>query len=201
MWGWIDPENDLKSGAILVRNMNPRLLFSFLLVASFLSLSGCTRIYVASPDVLAMREPPGVKVGQVLSDLRTIGTALEAYNVDQNGYPVVTESDLASGTTQFAHIVRLESSMKNYARNLSAEDPWGNPYLYWSSGGSSVVLSTGSDGIIGDPSAFQQVVTSVKEVRVFVKQKTNNCLEDEIIFSGGTFLQAPTYATKECSKK
>lgn len=39
-------------------------------VAAFLQW-GCVRIYVASPDVFSMREPPAAKIGRAIEDLRT----------------------------------------------------------------------------------------------------------------------------------
>jgi hypothetical protein len=163
-----------------------------------LNLQGCVRVYVASPDVFSFREPPGVKTAQVLTDLRTIGTALEVHMVDHNSYPAVTDKDLIAGPLEFAHVERLEPALKNYARHLSPEDPWGSPYLYWTSGDNYMVVSTGSDRVIRDQTALATIANMMEKHQVFIRHKYNECLQDEIIFSGGQFLQSPNHASKEC---
>ena len=164
-------------------------------------LCGCVRIYVASPEVFSLREPPGVKVARVITDLRSLGTALEAHYVDNNTYPTANEKDIMVESVALANVERLESQMVNYVRRVSPEDPWGRPYLYWSSGKSYVLLSTGSDRLIADPQAFLNLLNAASADRAFVRTTNTDCLEDEIVFAGGVFIQMPKYSASECHKQ
>ena len=181
--------------------MNNYRAIGLLALVAVLLLCGCVRIYVASPDVFSFREPATIKTSRVINDLRTIGTALEAYSVDNNTYPVVTEKDMTVDTVSLANVEHLESHLAQYVRRVSPEDPWGHPYLYWSSGKSYVLLSLGSDGIIADPKDFADAVAAASADRVFVRTKNTDCLEDEILLSGGQFLIMPKHSASECHPK
>jgi hypothetical protein len=179
--------------------MGPRNVTSLQVVAIVALLQfGCVRIYTASPGAIALGEPPSMKISRVITDLRMIGVALEAYAVDYNTYPVLNEKDLTVESFAMANIERLESHLKPYLKRVSPEDPWGRPYLYWSSGTSYALLSVGSDGVISDSNKFVDRMSISSSERVFVRATQTDCLEDEILFSAGQFLVMPKHSATEC---
>ena len=114
---------------------------------------------------------------RTMADMRSVATAIEAYNVDNNTYPpaacppdAFTTYGTALGATSLSALV------PNYISRLPVNDGWGNAYLYnIAPGGTQYnLVSLGRDAT---PSA--------------VVCGTTTDFNDDIIYANGAFIQWP----------
>lgn len=114
---------------------------------------------IAGPNFASAAEAGKQK--RTMADLRTIGTALEAYAVDHNRYPPnVPEPKPVAGAGGSGIEALL---VPTYMASLPAKDGWGNPILYQSNReGTFYTLTSlgrdgkptpGSDGATRDPAS------------------------------------------------
>ena len=116
------------------------------------------------------------KQKRTMADIRSIGTAVEAYAVDNNKYPQVTATPITSdtGTDKIAGMLTPV-----YMKTLPVNDGWAKPMGYASADGSLYTIwSTGKGG-----TAAGTVPTSADGASTLFSQS--------IIFSGGQFVQWP----------
>ena len=106
------------------------------------------------------------KQKRTMADLRSIGTAIESYSIDNNLYPV------AANAAALAAVVE-----PIYIKNLPEEDGWGFA-LYVSSATTGYTVASG--GKNGDSNAT--IVGSGGATQDF---------DDAIVFSDGQFIQWP----------
>jgi general secretion pathway protein G len=112
------------------------------------------------------------KQKRTMADMRSIGTAMESYAIDNNRYPGPTDGWQGVGAIE-------ESLEPLYIRILPARDGWENPFLIWSDGSSYKIVSPGKGGIVdGDYSG--EVAGGA----------TSNFTAD-IVFINGQFVQWP----------
>ncbi len=109
------------------------------------------------------------------ADLRSIGTAIESFAVDNNVYP--------GPTAGLVPIDALAAQLEPiYIKHVPREDPWRRPYYVWSDGKSYLLVSGGSDGLLEgayvDPAALG------------AGQETNDPAAD-IVFADGQFVRWP----------
>ncbi len=71
-------------------------------------------------------------------DMKAIGTALAAYQLDNDGYPSVSGIDAL-----------MQELSPDYLRIAAAQDKWGHPFEYSSSATGYKLVSIGHDGIKG----------------------------------------------------
>jgi|GEM_PF-4010294 len=118
------------------------------------------------------------RLKQTVADMRSIGTAVESFAIDENRYPEQSEDLL-----QLDRI--LDTLQPLYIRVLPLKDAWGDPFLYWSDGREYILLSTGGDGVIdryyrlgplGEDNGFSGAVA---------EEGT------DIVFANGQFFQWP----------
>ncbi|MDH3627184.1 MAG: type II secretion system protein GspG [Acidobacteriota bacterium] len=120
------------------------------------------------------------RIKRSMSDLRSIGTAIESFSIDENVYPT-QDSGLAPVTT-------IEADLEpTYIRTLPQVDGWGQPYLFWSDGSQYTVLSMGADGIL-DPHTRSGIPGA--QARGGATTDPNA----DIIFANGQFTQWPAGA-------
>ena len=99
-----------------------------------------------------------------MSEMRAIGTAVEAYYVDHKSYPI-GKSNIAAVREQ------LEG---NYIAVLPLKDRWGNEYLYRSDGIESyTITSYGKDHELDGPSIYRGPITR---------------FTNDMVFSNGSFI-------------
>jgi general secretion pathway protein G len=114
------------------------------------------------------------KQKRTMADIRSIGTAVEAYAVDNNAYPSWGEDTVANTVGQDTDDGGVEPI---YIKQCPETDGWTNDLYYWSAtGGDYTVGSPGKDG--GDP-----------DLNLSAGGTTS--FTDDIVFSNGAFTQYP----------
>ena len=108
------------------------------------------------------------KVKQTMSDMSTIGEALEFYQIDYDEYPPANSFGELSGYLT-----------PNYILRLPPNDGWGNPFRYEVKGDSYFLISLGRDGI---QDAFEPYPEFSESTYDF---------DDDIIYSEGVFIRYP----------
>jgi len=113
-----------------------------------------------------------------VADMRSIATAVEAFAVDNNLYPL--QDDGLRTLESIRH--ELEPI---YIRTIPLNDAWGNPMLYWCDESRYIILSLAADGSL-DSSWNQQAplddITFIGET---------HDPDVEIVFVDGQFTQWP----------
>jgi general secretion pathway protein G len=104
------------------------------------------------------------KQKRTMADLRTIGTSMEAYAVDNNTYP--TAGNAATLAGQLAPV---------YVKTMPVNDGWSGPFQVDSTPGAYTIHSFGKDG---------QGNTCTAGV--------TTTFQDEICFANGQFLRYPS---------
>lgn len=112
---------------------------------------------------------PWVKTSR---DIRSLATAVEAYQIDNDKYP--PESDLK------------KALVPTYIKELPEKDGWGNAYVYTASpeGDHYRIASAGSDGVF----AWDTRNIGKSDTK---GTKYSDDLADDIIYQDGEFLQEP----------
>jgi hypothetical protein len=92
-------------------------------------------------DGIAYRGPRSLSesLKRAAADIRTVGTAVEAFATDYAVYP---------GPVQpIDGLERVKRDLEpTYIQVLPTLDPWGNPFLFWSDTESYAIVSYGADG-------------------------------------------------------
>ena len=106
------------------------------------------------------------KQKRTMADIRSVGGAIEAYNMDHSSYPVASDMD---GVASF-----IETQ---YMTAVNTRDGWNNLLVYHASPGSYTLGSAGKDGgssltLVGAGGPTQRFA-------------------DDIIYTQGTFIQWP----------
>lgn len=113
---------------------------------------------------------------RTMADLRTVGTALEEYNIDNSVYPI-----LASETDIMGSVLEL-SLEPVFIRILPTDDAWQNGMRYVSDGKIYTAGSLARDGRMGG------------NLTVSGSGGSTSDFDCDIIFSNGQFLQWPAGA-------
>ncbi|HEX4825415.1 MAG TPA: prepilin-type N-terminal cleavage/methylation domain-containing protein [Candidatus Polarisedimenticolaceae bacterium] len=117
---------------------------------------------IAIPNLLNAIDQSKQK--RTMAELRSVGTAVESYAVDQNFYPTAnTAATLATLVTPF------------YVKKVPTEDGWAHTFLVESAGNDYTVASPGKDGV-----ASGCVVGTVTTL-----------FNQDVCFSNGRFIQWP----------
>ena len=169
-----DGREDVPYAEIFSRNESPGREFEA-------PPDGPERDIVLADGALSQRPEPKRSPGQVaMSEIRAIGTAIEAYAVDNRAYPGPT-----SGlTTIDAFVGALEPI---YIRTLPRVDPWGHPFLVWSDGEHYAVISAGEDGVL-DVDSFDSDNGGVPDS---LEPAGTADPDADIVFADGQFVKYP----------
>jgi type II secretion system protein G len=165
------------------RNSKGFTLIELLIVVAIIGII----VAIAIPNLLNAIQR--AKQKRTMADMRSAGTAAEAYAVDFNHYPAAAAVTLPSGlnfpTSSFGALGQAASFniqvAPTYIRVLPLVDGWSSWYLYKSSGTNAqhyAILSAGKDGAPTAPAG---------------NFETTNFNED-IVFADGQFLQYPAGA-------
>ena len=142
------------------RNQKGFTLIELLIVVAIIGIIAA----IAIPNLLNAIDRGKQK--RTMADLRSVGTAVEAYAVDNNFYPTSTTTAGAEGVLE-----------PIYIKNMPLVDGWNNGMLYIgiATGVDYTVKSTGKDGAVeGSPAGGQ-----------------TNDFDCDILFIGGQFVQWP----------
>ncbi len=182
-------------------------------VVAVLVLAGCRRLsppgsierevapvppFVA-PPATAPLESDIQKLRRVAVDTRTLAVTLEVSLNDAGQFPRSGPDGIAVGEFVLVPLVSIGDVLPRGSQ-LAADDPWGNPYLYWSSGRSYLIVCTGSDGVISSAN-LAGVLESAVRPTTSAPPVTTSCLEDEIVFSGDEFVQSPGDDVRQCTSR
>lgn len=168
--GWRREPPDLARRPWRLRWSLSALAMFVLLFASAISSVGVVHqlAWLAREPTLTVGGGYHSKVKRTMSSLRTVGTAVESYQIDFGYVP-----PLGDGRVE-ALVPFLEPT---YVRKLPVQDGWGRPlyWRHWPGADSYSVVSAGKDGI-GEPNPEPGPTTSY---------------DADIYFSGGSFTRYP----------
>ena len=143
-------------------------------------------VAIAIPNLLNAIQR--AKQKRTMADMRSAGTAAEAYAVDFNHYPAAAAASLPSGLNMPSSSFGAPGAGFNlqvaptYIRLLPVVDGWSSFFLYANNGGTAQAYVVASGGKNGTTSAF-------------VGGETTN-FNDDIVFVNGQFLQYPAGAQR-----
>jgi len=121
---------------------------------------------------------------QTMAEIRSIGTAIESYAVDNNVYPttgglVVVEAIAAD----------LEPI---YIRTLPRMDGWNHPYLFSGDTKHYVIVSPGADGVLEQ----DYLDLGVPKATLAVGRTATSSPDADIVFADGEFVRFPEAADR-----
>ncbi len=144
------------------RNAKGFTLIELLIVVAIIGIIAA----IAIPNLLNAIDRGKQK--RTMADLRSMGTAIEEYSIDNNFYPVATD------------VTTLETSVTpSYIRKLPERDGWGADIAVDATTGEYTLGSCGKGATSCDGTSL-----------TFVGGKTST-FADDIIFSSGSFVQWP----------
>jgi len=107
-----------------------------------------------------------------MADIRTVGTAVEAYAVDMAFYPTWTEGPVIAGST---FVGNLEPT---YVKTIPREDGWRTPFYASSQSRFYTLASAARDKLLsGALTSYSAGITSD--------------MDCDIVYSNGSFVQYP----------
>lgn len=127
--------------------------------------------------ILNAPRSPAERAMVTMADLRSVGTAVEEFSIDNERYPEQLDGLLPIETIHAA-------LSPLYIRDLPAKDVWGHEILYWSDGSSYVIVSVGSDGVLDKPYVS---AAGLVDDSSFTGAIDNT--DADIIFANGQFVQ------------
>jgi len=111
------------------------------------------------------------KQKRTMADLRSMGTAIEEYSIDNNFYPAATT------------VADLEAEVSpSYMRKLPARDGWGGDFA---------ITSTASNYTLASCGKAAQTCGSGDETLEVAGGGATNLFVSDIVFSNGSFVQWP----------
>ncbi len=139
---------------------------------------------VAIPNFLAAKNRALQK--RAAADIRALSAACEAYAADHGGFPQTGHDSDSYYSLVDAEALKplLEPA---YSQALPVLDPWKHPYSYGVSGDGReyVLLCAGSDGELSLSELPREHIGT-------------QCLEDDMVFENGRFVQEPEGPQREC---
>ena len=160
---------------------------------------------IAIPNFLSAKGRAEQK--RAMSEVRSMGTAVESFNVDMGVYPdshgqVVPVADLqalADEVTQ-AQSGQPSDFFNLYAGTTPKAQADGTPYYYAGNGGHYILIALGSDKKCdGD---LDQIVGAWMgpwpDDGPPVQPRTTHCYENDILFADGSFLSYPEEKQSNC---
>jgi len=109
---------------------------------------------------------------RTMTDLRTVGTAIEMYRIDHERLPPPSDS--------MVEVSALSSALvPAYIKSLPTEDAWKHPLMYWSDGKHYRLISQGRDG------------AAARDWSATVEGTATDPAADDIVYVDGEFLSAP----------
>jgi hypothetical protein len=158
--------------------------------------AGCINVNVAVPPNDEEVETDVQRVRRAVAEMRNVAVTLEVALVDGSGFPRAEDGSVHAGRIALSPLPRIADELPQGSR-IPALDPWGYPYLYWSSGTQYVILSTGSDGRLDEPSAVETFLGAAGG-RVAAAPVHTSCVEDDIVLVNAQLVQYPNRTIRRC---
>lgn len=95
--------------------------------------------------VNVINRPDEARKTVVVTDIKTISSALKTYRLDNGDYPTTQQGLKALVEKPTTPPVPFSYPAEPYLEQMP-QDPWGNPYVYESTGGRFTIKSLGKDG-------------------------------------------------------
>ena len=168
-------------------------------IVSLLFLSSCSITYVNICEPSGLVESNLEKVKRSISELRAISVAIESYGVEYNKYPTIGTPKILIDQSSFENLWQIAPELAIYKRFLP-DDPWGRPYIYWSSGMHFALICMGSDGAVDSWDDLVMIINENTKEKEPVKSRSVYCAEDDIIVIDGVFVQRPEGKIRNCSE-
>jgi type II secretory pathway pseudopilin PulG len=112
------------------------------------------------------------KQKRTMSDMRSVGVAVESFIVDNGKAP--------GPTTGYVPVEQMKAKLQpTYIKLLPTQDAWGDPLLYWSNEQEYIVRSDGKDG------------RQDEEYGEKIEPGATNKFTNDIIYSNGQFIRWP----------
>jgi general secretion pathway protein G len=92
-----------------------------------------------------INRPDEARVTTAATNMKTLGGALKMYRLDNGTYPTTQQGLKALYEKPTIPPVPTSYPAEPYVDQMP-EDPWGNPYVYESTGGRFTIKSLGKDG-------------------------------------------------------
>lgn len=128
-----------------------------------------TVMSIAIPNIIDGAQRSRTK--RTMADMRTLGTAVEAFAVDHGHYPEIND---------WAPCAEIESELSPvYVRTLPTTDAWGSAFQCRSDGRHVVIVSPGGDGVVEEDYKFEEV------------GRQTRAPDDDIVYSDGIFVVYP----------
>jgi general secretion pathway protein G len=80
------------------------------------------------------------KQKRTMADMRSLGTAVESYAVDNNNYPVAASANTLKGIVEYGA----------YMKNMPTTDGWSNTYQVASAASNYTISSNGKDNAVSN---------------------------------------------------
>jgi hypothetical protein len=142
------------------------------------------------------------RVRTAMTNMRQIAIAIEEFAVANNRYPRPGRTTEAVGPYRLGPVASVQFELGVTGIDLPAVDPWGGPYLYWSSGKDYVLVCLGSDGTLTEKNITRDVIARAERDGNFEGKHeplpAMTCAAQEVIFGDGVFVRYPTVPLGEC---
>ncbi len=143
------------------------------------------------------------RVRTAMENIRQIAIAIESFAVDNNRYPRPDRTTDSVGPYRLGPVASIQRALASGGKDLPVVDPWGNPYLYWSSGQDYVLVCQGSDGTLTDRALVQMVIhweagSEGHGVDNLGPLPPLKCSAQDIICGDGLFLRYPKGPLGDC---
>jgi hypothetical protein len=170
-------------------------------LAAALFASGCININVAAPPSEEV-ETDVQRVRRAIAEMRNVAVTLEVALVDGNVYPRAENGSIHAGRFRLTPLPNIADALPPGSR-IPMLDPWGRPYLYWSSGTQYLILSTGGDGRLDEPSSVETLLAAAVDRaagggRVAAAPVYTSCVEDDVVLINAQLVQYPNRTIRQC---
>ena len=164
-------------------------------------VSGCININVQAPPSEEV-ETDVQRVRRAIAEMRNVALTLELALVDDSVYPRAEDGNVRVGRFALTPLPDIADALPQGSR-IPMLDPWGRPYLYWSSGTQYLVLSTGGDGRLDEPSAVETFLATAVDPtaargRVGAAPVYTSCVEDDLVLINAQLVQYPNRTVRQC---
>ena len=164
-------------------------------LAAAVLASACINVNVTVPPSEEV-ESDVQRVRRAIAEMRNVAVTLEVSLVEDSVYPRAEDGDVSVGRFSLTPLTRIADKLPRGTR-IPSVDPWGHPYLYWSSGTQYLVLSTAADGRLDEPSRVETFLAAAGG-RTASPPVYTSCVEDDLVLVNAQLVQYPNRTVRQC---